>query len=246
LQIRILGPLEITGTQQNLQPKQVEIVLLLALNAPNGLRNDQLRTLLAPDPDHPKENDSFRQAITRTRRRLGTAADGQERIQHVGDGVYRLHDAELDWMRFQTLVELAIDRGQDGIVELRQALDLVRGRPLEACYWWWIDTPLLETMRATLVDAAELAAELELATGNAAGAGRAARKGLIADPAAEQLWRMLMRAEHAAGNSAGVHDAWSGCLRELAAFDADLEPHPDTIALYRTLTGKPSTTASGQ
>ena len=119
-------------------------------------------------------------------------------------------------------------------------MDLIRGRPLEGCYYWWIDTPLLETIRATLTDAAELLAEEELAAGNPTGAGRAARKGLVADPAAEQLWRVLMRAEHAAGNSAGIHDAWTGCLRELAAFDADLEPHPDTITLYRTLTGKPA------
>jgi two-component SAPR family response regulator len=153
--------------------------------------------------------------------------------------------ADLDWVRFQTLVDQAIDRGKDGIAELRRALELVRGRPLEGCYHWWIEAALLETMRATIVDAAELLAELELAAGSSAGAGRAARKGLIADPAAEQLWRMVMRAEHAAGNSAGVHDAWSGCLRELEAFEADLEPHPDTVALYRTLIGKPAT-ASGQ
>ncbi|WP_395110242.1 LysM peptidoglycan-binding domain-containing protein [Actinomadura sp. SCN-SB] len=246
LQIRILGPLEITGAERDLQPKQVEIVLLLALNTPTGLRNDQLRTLLGPDPDHPRGSDSFRQAITRSRRRLGTAADGQERIQHIGNGVYRLHDAELDWQLFQSLVEQAIGRGAVGITDLRQALDLVRGRPLEGAYYWWIDTPLLETMRATIVDAAELLADLELAAGHPAGAARAAHKGLIADPAAEQLWRMKMRAEHAAGNSAGVHDAWSACLHELATIDADLEPHPDTVALYRTLTGKPSSTASGQ
>ncbi|MFF5265192.1 BTAD domain-containing putative transcriptional regulator [Actinomadura viridis] len=246
LKVRVLGPLEVTGSKQALQPKQVEIVLLLALNGPSGLRNDQLRTLLGPDPDHPKGSDSFRQAITRTRRRLGVASDGQERIQHVGDGVYRLHDVELDWSRFESLVEEAINLGASGAGALRQALDLVRGRPLEGCYHWWIDTPLLETMRATIVDAAELLAELDLAAGNVSGAGRAARKGLTADPAAEQLWRMLMRAEHAVGNAAGVHEAWSGCLRELAVIDADLEPHPDTVTLYQQLTSRPTTTSSSR
>jgi hypothetical protein len=54
---------------------------------------------------------------------------------------------------------------------------------------------------------------------------------------------MVMRAEHAAGSAAGVHDAWSGCLRELTAIDADLEPHPDTVTLYRQLTSRP---AAGQ
>ncbi|MGP4030104.1 BTAD domain-containing putative transcriptional regulator [Actinomadura sp. 3N407] len=242
LSIGVLGPLEVTGAHHDLQPKQLEIVLLLALN-PAGLRNDQLRTLLGPDPDHPRGSDSLRQAITRTRRRLGQAADGTERIVHVGDGIYRLHDAELDWTHFQTLVDAAGTHEGDAARKLRQALQLVRGRPLEGCYHWWIDTPLLETIRATIVDAAELLAELDLATGAITGAGRAARVGLIADPAAEQLWRMVMRAEHAAGNTAGVHEAWSGCLRELAAVDTELEPHPDTVDLHHRLTRRPPTAA---
>ncbi|TDE32126.1 BTAD domain-containing putative transcriptional regulator [Actinomadura sp. 6K520] len=246
LSIGVLGPLEVTGAHHDLQPKQLEIVLLLALNHPAGLRNDQLRTLLGPDPDHPRGSDSLRQAITRTRRRLGPATDGTERILHVGDGVYRLHDAELDWNLFQTLVDEANGHDSDAADKLRRALRLVRGRPLEGCYHWWIDSPLLETMRATIVDTAELLAELDLATGAITSAGRAARIGLIADPAAEQLWRMVMHAEHAAGNTAGVHEAWSGCLRELAAVDTELETHPATVELYHRLTHKPTTAAYGR
>ncbi|WP_165966897.1 BTAD domain-containing putative transcriptional regulator [Actinomadura sp. 7K507] len=243
LSIGVLGPLEVNGAHHDLQPKQLELVLLLALNHPAGLRNDQLRTLLGPDPDHPRGSDSLRQAITRTRRRLGPAADGTERILHVGDGIYRLHDAELDWNHFQTLVDEANDHDSDAADKLRRALQLVRGRPLEACYHWWIDTPLLETVRATIVDTAELLAELDLATGAITGAGRAARIGLVADPAAEQLWRMVMHAEHAAGNTAGIHEAWSGCLRELAAIDTELEPHPATVELYHRLTHRPTAAA---
>ena len=238
LRIGVLGPLEVAGTDKKLQPKQVELVLLLALQGDVGLRNEQLRTLLGPDPDQPKRADSFRQTISRTRRALGDAADGTARIEHVGDGIYRLRDASVDWDEFQNLVDQAADLGPAGARHLMRALELVRGKPLEGCYWWWIDTPLIESMRATVVDAAELLAEYQLATGDAAGAGRAARKGLTSDPSAEQLWRMVMRAEHLAGNTAGVHEAWTNFLKELAAVDPDLEPHPDTIAIYHQFTGR--------
>ena len=92
-------------------------------------------------------------------------------------------------------------------------------------------------MRAQIVDAAELLAELELAAGDPSASARAARTGLAGDVAAEQLWRALMRAEHAAGNLAGVREAWSRCLDTMTEIAADGEPHPDTAALYQQLIG---------
>ena len=46
-----------------------------------------------------------------------------------------------------------------------------------------------------------------------------------------------MRAEHAAGNLAGVREAWSRCLDTMTDIAADGEPHPDTAALYQQLIG---------
>ena len=94
--------------------------------------------------------------------------------------------------------------------------------------------------------AAELLAELELAAGDPSAAARAARTGLAGDVAAEQLWRALMRAEHAAGNLAGVREAWSRCLDTMTDIAADGEPHPDTAALYQQLIsgGPPPVTPS--
>jgi hypothetical protein len=45
-----------------------------------------------------------------------------------------------------------------------------------------------------------------------------------------------MRAEHAAGNLAGVAEAWRRCLDAIEDIAPDGEPHPDTAALYRQLT----------
>jgi DNA-binding SARP family transcriptional activator len=231
LQIRILGPLVIAGAAQQLQPKQAELVLALALAAPAGLSNSALCAMLGADPDHPKPADAVRQIITRTRRRLGPAADGQEYIVHVGNGQYVLHpDATLDWTRFRELV--ASGRADD----LRAAVSLIGGQPFSGSYFWWIDIPLIETVRAELVDAADRLAEFELAVGSPRASGRAARAGLLAEPSAEQLWRAVMQAEHAAGNLGGVTEAWRRCLDAIDDIAPDGEPHPDTVALYRQLT----------
>jgi DNA-binding SARP family transcriptional activator len=235
LRVGVLGPLVVDGTVEQLQPKQAELLLALALAAPAGLSNSALCGMLGADPDHAKPSDTVRQTITRTRRHLGRAADGREYIIHAGNGVYLLHeDASLDWTTFRELV--ASGRAED----LRAALSLVRGQPFADCYYWWIDIPLLETVRAEVVDAAETLAEFELATGSARAAARAARAGLTAERSAEQLWRLLMRAEHGAGNLAGVTEVWKHCLDAIEEIAPGGEPHPDTAALYRRLT-----TASG-
>jgi DNA-binding SARP family transcriptional activator len=119
---------------------------------------------------------------------------------------------------------------------MRSALALVRGEPFGGSFHWWIDIPLMETVRAEIVDAAETLGEFELTTGMPRPAARAARAGLAAETSAEQLWRLLMRAEHAAGNTAGVAEAWHRCLDAIEDVAPGGEPHPDTAALYRQLT----------
>jgi DNA-binding SARP family transcriptional activator len=231
LTIQILGPFTVTGAADQLQPKQAELVLALALAAPAGLSNSALCSMLGPDPDHPKPGDAVRQIITRTRRRLGQAPDGQEYVIHAGNGHYLLHPAALlDWSQFRRLA--ASGRADD----LRAAVALISGQPFAGSYFWWIDIPLIETVRAELVDAAEKLSEFELATGSARAAARAARAGLLAEASAEQLWRAVMRAEHATGNLAGVTEAWRHCLDAIEDIAPGGEPHPDTETLYRQLT----------
>jgi DNA-binding SARP family transcriptional activator len=235
LEIRVLGPVEIVGSAEPLQPKQAELVLALALHAPVGLSNSALCGLLGADADHPRPSDSVRQLITRTRRRLGHAPDGQEYIVHLGSGIYVLHpDARLDWTAFSALA--ARGRADARAADLHAALAMVRGQPFTDCYHWWIDIGLVETIRAEIVDAAELLANLELTGGDPRAAARAALAGLAAEAAAEQLWRALMCAEHDSGNLDGVTAAWNGCLDAIADIAPGADPHPDTDRLYRELT----------
>lgn len=234
MQVSILGPLEITGTVADLQPKMAELVLALALAGPTGLRNVQLAAMMGPDPDTPKPSDQLRQLITRTRGKLGKASDGQARILCDSTYVYRTHAITLDWTRFQELADRGAKR--NSTIDLWDALALVRGPVLDGCYHWWLETPVIENIRAEIVDAADLLAELELDAGRPDRSARAARQGLTSDPYAEQLWRALMRAEYEAGNMSRVHEAWKACLKAIAEVSADGDPHPETAALYGRLT----------
>ena len=225
----MLGSLTINGQAGALVPAQSQLIVALALNR-DGLSNRQLRVLLGADPGHPKPADSLRQLIARTRRALGHAGDGREWIEHLGHGQYALHaGARVDWREFETLSTLA------SAPALTEALNMIRGQPFTGCYYWWLESAMVEAVTARIVAAAESLAELSLAGRDPAAAVRAARIGLAADTSAEQLWRIMMRAEHAAGNLAGVREAWGRCLDVVSEVAADGQPDSATSAVYDEL-----------
>jgi DNA-binding SARP family transcriptional activator len=235
-ELDILGPVRLLGSRVPLQFKQLELVLALALH-PSGLSNTQLATLLGSDPDHPRPQESLRQLITRTRRALGPTAHGGEHITYATKTkLYQLGDVALDWALFRTLTARAAQDDPGVVPGLRAALALIRGRPLDGVYLWWIEIPVLESIRADIVDAAESLAERELRADRPQWAAKAARTGLSADLTAEQLWRCLMRAEYDLGNLAGVHEAWTTCLEAISEVSLEGEPHPATARLYHQLT----------
>ena len=237
LRIGMLGQLTINGQPGALLPAQTQLIVALAVNGPAGLSNGQLCDLLGADAEHPKPADSLRQLIARTRRQLGRADDGKEWIIHLGHGQYALHpDSRVDWREFKVLTDEGIAAKDAG--RLAAALSMIRGQPFTGCYYWWLDIELVDSVSAKIVAAATALAELALVKPDAPAAARAARIGLVADGTAEELWRLLMRAEHAAGNLAGVREAWSRCVDAIAEIAADGQPQRATAALYHSLTGR--------
>jgi DNA-binding SARP family transcriptional activator len=233
LLIGVLGPLTINGQAGALVPAQSQLIVALALNR-GGLSNRQLRRLLGADERHPKPADSLRQLIARTRRALGQAADGREWIEHLGHGRYALHPhAWADWHEFEAQTAAGIATGD--AATLSHALGLIRGQPFTGCFYWWLEPELIDSTTARIVSAAESLATLSLAGQDPAAAVRAARIGLGADASAEQLWRVMMRAEHAAGNLAGVRGAWCRCLGVVSEVAADGRPDSATSAVYSAL-----------
>ncbi len=234
LRIGVLGQLTINGQPGGLLPAQTQLIVALALHGRAGLRNRQLCDLLGTDSAHPKPADSLRQLIARTRRQLGRAGDGHEWIEHLGHGRYGLHqDSRLDWREFEALTDEGVASGDAG--KLAAALAMIRGQPFTGCFYWWLDIELVDAVNAKILAAASTLAELALTGHDPVAAARSARVGLVADGTSEPLWRLLMRAEHAAGNLAGVREAWARCVDAVADIAADGQPDLATSALYQQL-----------
>ena len=147
------------------------------------------------------------------------------------------------------ILEAALVRAQKAPAEaarelLREALELVRGRPFEHAgrsgYEWAHVDGLVYEMEAAVADAAHRLAELCLDTGDADQAHWAVRQGLRASPGNEQLYRDQMHAANAAGNPAGVEAAWE----ELGRLAEEEEPFdgldPATMATYQELSRRAS------
>jgi DNA-binding SARP family transcriptional activator len=92
-------------------------------------------------------------------------------------------------------------------------------------------------MESTIVDVADRLAGMLLDAADHAGARWAVRRGLLAAPYDERLYRWLMLAADAAGNLAGVESVMDELLLRLD--EEGLEPydslHEETRALYEQL-----------
>jgi two-component SAPR family response regulator len=178
--------------------------------------------------------------VTAARTGLGRAPDGTRYLPDAHDGHYRLSpQVGLDWARFHALTTHGKGDGRNGLDALHTALELVRGVPLTSptgrgYEWAVVHRTEIETV---IAEVAERLALRYLEGGDHRQANWAARRGLLASPYDERLYRVLMRAADAAGNPAGVDAVWKELLSVL---DADLELvddelHPETVALYTSL-----------
>jgi Bacterial transcriptional activator domain/LysM domain len=236
VEVRVLGPIELAGAARIDRPKSVELIVCLALHR-QGLDADRLSEALWPGK--PLVGNTLYTTASVARAALGSASDGSLLLPRTSDGRYRLSPAAaLDWERFLALAEQGRSLGGHGADALARALELVRGRPFESArpgsYEWTVVHQA--EMEARIAEVAEQLADRRLEAGDHAGATWAARRGLRASPDNERLYRVLLRAAHAAGNLAGVHAVWNELLRRV---DDDMEPfdslHPETVELYQRL-----------
>ena len=230
VEVRILGPVEVAGSARPFSRAWArELVVYLAMH-PTGVANEIWSTALWPD--RLMAPSSLHSTASVARRALGTDVDGND---HLPRGHGRLQMGPYvttDWMRFDTLA------GSDDPTRLREALELVRGRPFDGLKAtdWLILEGVGPAVEARVVDVATRFAESCLDAGDPAGAAWSARRGLLASPYDERLYRVLMRAADAAGNPAGVEAVMTELVRLVAD---DVEPfdsvHPETLDLYRSL-----------
>ncbi|WP_446466102.1 LysM peptidoglycan-binding domain-containing protein [Streptomyces sp. BRA346] len=241
-EIRVLGPLEVTGIGASGHgPKLSELALLLYFRP----HRDAVGICEAMDPVTPWSTATLNSRMYGLRNRLGTDAEGNPYVPRRtrGSDPYRLSPAvRCDWTRFQQLAERGLASGSavSAVSDLEQALGLVRGRPLGGRDLPWA-APLQQEMISRVVDVAHTLATYRsshTSQHDLDAARRAIAVGIDVEPHAELLYRDWMRIEHRAGNRAGLHSAITALQQANRALDLDLDP--ETEELIKSLLADPA------
>ncbi|MGW6130790.1 LysM peptidoglycan-binding domain-containing protein [Cellulomonas sp. NPDC055163] len=197
LRINVLGPIEVLGLPTGTRPlgkRSTELLVYLALRG--KATGPELDDVLW----HGRrvDNQTRNSLIYRTRQRVGA-----HNLPPVdADGHYHLGpDVACDWGDFRHLAEegLATDTGAHKA--LREALALVRDRPLcgiAGNEYIWAEHDA-QQMIAAIVDIAHVLSGQFLAAGDSQGAILAATRGLLAEACSETLYYDAIRAAQASG-----------------------------------------------
>lgn len=196
LQLRLLGPVEVSGGLTGLTTQQLSIVAFL------GCVESAHRSAIVDAVWGGRE--------VSNRRLANVLADirstiGKHRLPQPQQGRYRLDGVTSDLSTLtQCLAEARRQPTLARIEAVEQALGAVRGVPITAPhsrYWNWVDERVDVTANAELVvtEAAELVADEMMSRGLHGRAAKACNAGLLASPMHEDLVGMLMDAHRSAG-----------------------------------------------
>ncbi|WP_081883930.1 LysM peptidoglycan-binding domain-containing protein [Micromonospora parva] len=225
-----------------------ELIVYLAQRGTRGASAEQLTDALWPDQQ--VKDASRRVAITRARRWLGENADGNAWLPEMGsDRLYRLAPGYLlDWHLFRRLRSRGESRGPAGVKDLRAALELVRGVPLDGAdrayatgtrnpFTWLPESDIYPGhITSAVVDTAHELAELYLDAGDTTGARWAVQRAWLADPERgdDGPWHDVMRAAQTEGHTAELRNLLGELMRTREA-EVPEDLTPVTYALLREL-----------
>ncbi|WP_331736073.1 LysM peptidoglycan-binding domain-containing protein [Streptomyces sp. NBC_00057] len=211
--VQVLGTVDLLGARGTIKSNRrtlaLEMTAWLVLHP--GANHHQLDEVLAPGGLVTRDTRNTR--LGDVRRWLGADAQGNKHLPHVStqpDKLYRLAGVDYDWDRFQQLAHSS--RAADGPAGeqlLRQALELVHGRPFSGIpsrRYAWAES-LAQEMTSEIVDAADDLAERYLARGDARNALWAATRGLTVAREMECLWRHKFRALSLLGEEAALESS---------------------------------------
>jgi hypothetical protein len=237
--VRVLGPVEITGWATAPQrPKATELVTYIACHG-RPVQQDRLRAALWVDGI---TDQTFKSAVSRSRRWLGVDETGEDHLRPVEDGRYQLGPAAwCDWQEFRRLCAVARRAADpdDAMAAYRAALELVRGDPFaevpaQTYGWAWAEQ-LVSDIEVAVSDAAAALGELALEHDDADTAAWAASQGLLVCPGHEALYQVRMRAAGQAGDLDAVDQAFREATRAARADDPLDDVQPETRRLYLQL-----------
>ncbi|MGW2572699.1 LysM peptidoglycan-binding domain-containing protein [Streptomyces sp. NPDC001537] len=224
-EIRVLGPVEVTGVDHTGHgPRMAQLAALLYFRP--GRSADVLCADM--DPASPWSLSTLNARIQGLRRSLGNDPAGNPYVprRSSGEDPYRLAPGvRCDWTRFLHLVERALPLGPSGLTDLEKALTLVRGKPFGGKALPWAG-PYQQEMITRIIDVAHTVATHRTPAGphhDLSAARRAVATGLDVDDTAELLYRDWLRIEYAAGNRQGLHTAISRVQQVNRTLDCSLE-----------------------
>lgn len=226
LLVRVLGPVTVErdGEPLVLTPRMVELVAYLATHA-HGVAEDQLRCALWPERSPSPA--SLRNLLWQARQRLGDI-EGEPALATIdGHGRYRLHARVACDL---TLLDDATDDPQRAAA----VLTLVRGRPFAARrrFEWAYADGLVAFAERRVTAAAERVATHALTRRDVPAAITAVELALRAAPTDERLFRILMEAHAAEGDTAAVEGVMRRLMASLEVDDLG-ELEPETRAVFR-------------
>ena len=251
VEVRMLGPIEVSapGPARGGPRRGLHRGAGVPGGAPGRRAPDRARLGGVAARRSPTVRDA---TVARLRDWLGLDSQSHSNLVTASDGRLRLGpEVRTDWVVFEALLQLAEQRPASEETYLQQALALVRGRLLQARrprrYAWLARENLEYEVPARIADAAHRLVELRLARGSAAGAVQAAVSGLRGAPDEEGLWRDLLRATHATGDTARLRSVVAELEARVGADPALEELNPETEALIDELlpSGRLSVAASG-
>jgi len=215
--------------------RAIELIAFIATHP--DASTDLVHEALWPGNDPGKGTQSRNRLTVAARRWLGQDTAGRHYLVPATKGIYNLTDTfSSDWDDWQGLV------GQDPTAasteNLVRALSMVKGQPISGVkdkYYVWSEK-LRQEMIAAIGDAAHELATRALREGNTRNARMAAAIGRMVDPINEVYWRDGLRAEHMAGDIAGVERLITQLETALTQIDPDYaEPEPETETLIDQL-----------
>jgi hypothetical protein len=226
--VSVLGPVTVSApgpVDERRRALLAELVVMAALH-PRGLHEAVLVSGLWP---RGVSDDVVARTVAEAQAWLGTDAAGNPRLVRDADGLWQLSaDVYVDWAELQAA---AIVDGHGQADALARGLELARGEAFSGVpagrYTWLAFHRAARDTRALIASMASRAAALLAGAGDRSGADAALRRGIRLVPAAEMLWRDLLRLH--TGNPTVVADvvaelratlggqAWEGETEALVA-----------------------------
>ncbi|MFF6953866.1 hypothetical protein ACFZAD_35185 [Streptomyces iakyrus] len=245
-QIRVLGPVEVTGVRPHGHgPRIAQLAALLYFKP--GRTTDELCTHM--DPTNPWTPSTLNARLHGLRRALGNDPNGRPHVpRRTGaDTPYHLSPhVECDWAHFRALTHHAPHARPTSLEDLEEALSLIRGKPFGGKPLPWAE-PLAQEMTTRIVDTAHAIATHRTPPGphhNPTQARRAIATALDIDETSELLYRDWMKIEAAAGNRPGLHTAIARLQHVTRTLNVPLEAETEQLIeqLLHT-TSSPQTTS---